>query len=173
MGKRYYVKSQTEEYVIKYDVERKCPLGWYTEVEVEGTSIIVTFWYVPHNKIDDRSLKKYNMSFTLDKEELLKTIPEEYLNNKFLLCSYTSKMNKKSKELGAHIRNSLADDFEELQSSSKSTAEMYSTILKIFGESAKYQHLLKRLAKFIALDSMLSKYMPSEEDIYKCYELSS
>ena len=172
MGKRrYYVKSQIEDFAVKYDVERKCPLGWYTEVEADNTSIDVIFWYVPHNKVDDRPLKKHDKRFTFKKEDILKIIPDEILENKFQLCMYASKMGRKSNEVEQNIRKALADDFKELQSTTKSTAEMYSTVLKEFGEEAKYQHLLNVLAKHIALGFVFSRLMPSGSGVFNYYEL--
>ena len=141
-------------------IDKKCPLGWYSEVDSdsEDGAVKVKFKYLAHNRVDsDRVPKTHEMEFCFPKQEIIEMIPDEDYKNQFALVNRARILDDERWMVIKHISLALANDFEELNSRTRSTGDMYKELLNSFANNAKYQKPMKVLAKYEALLSLLKK----------------
>ena len=147
---------------------KKCPLGWYVDIDSEGDSVDVKFIYIAHNRVDtDFYPREYKFDYSFDKQEIIDMIPELACNDPFYLVNYARKLDDKRWDIVQYITRNLAEDFEEIQANSKSEAQIYNGIARVFREDQKYQRPLEALVRKEALLHLLSKPRTSQEDIRK------
>ena len=138
--------------------ERKCPLGWYTDVDVDDTSIEVRYNYWAHNRTDeDRRPLVHKMSFQFAKQDIINLIPEEACKSSFYLVNFARVLDDRRWDMIEYISDTLCDDFENTPVKIRSMSGMYKGILRTFAEDKKYQMPLGILAKYEALLSLLKK----------------
>lgn len=148
-------KKETEE---RYSVERRSPLGWNVILKPDGEDIETKFIYWAHHKVDDnRPVRKFEMSFSFPRQEIIAMIPEEGYDNPLSLVNHEKRLDDRRWEIIQHIKKTLSDDFAEIQLRTKSTSNMYAEILDKFASRSKYQVLLRSLAKFEAIIWLLKK----------------
>ena len=159
MGRWKNSKTQVERFITSNsDVERKCPLGWYPEVEVDDTNIKVVFKYLARNRVDreHRPIVR-EMDYEFTKQEIIYMIPDEDYTNAFSLVNRVGKRDDERWEIIHYITNELSNDFEEIQSRTRSTSEMYAELLRKFANDKKYKYAMEELARYEALMSLLRK----------------
>ncbi len=139
-------------------VEKKNPLGWNTAMDSDGETVQVKFRYWAHHKIDnDRRPDEYYMDFSFPKQDIMAMIPEEGYKNPFALVNYERKLDDRRWTIIQDISRTLADDFKEIQSKTRSTSDMYAELLRKFASESRYQKPMESLARFEAIIWLLKK----------------
>ena len=139
-------------------VGKKCPLGWYVEIDSESDSIEMKFIYLAHNRVDtDFYPKKYELDYSFDKQEIIDMIPEQACIDPFYLANYIGALDDRRWKITQYITKNLAEDFEEVQVNAKSASQKYNGIARVFSSDEKYKRPLEALMRQEALLHLLRK----------------
>lgn len=162
------IKTWAEDLVVDSRMDKKCPLGWRVEIDSEDDPIKVKFIYLAHNRVDtDFHPTEYKFDYSFDKQEMISLIPETACSDPFYLVNYAGALEKRRWEIIQYITQNLAEDFEEIQANTKSAAQMYNGIARVFSSNKKYQRPLEALVRQEVLLHILRKPKTSQEDIRK------
>ena len=150
--------SRSVDSMMETKRDRKCPLSWRAKVKSDESSVEVSIKYLAHSTADDlRRPKEHELYYLFDKTEIIDMIPDEAYQNKFLIVNYAKSIDDKRWEVRKKIEEMLCDDFEKLQSTTKSVSKMYNTMLDVFAEGQKYQLQLDFYARLEAILALLKK----------------